>query len=144
VKLAQTRSPGAEFFDDPEAIPEARYGAVVLANVLHHVPKPNRRGLMEIVASKLAPGGRLVIFEHNPLNPVTRHAVAICPFDEGVELLYPREVKRLMRGAKLERVAQEYIVFFPHALAFARGMEPALGWLPLGAQTCTVGARRRK
>jgi len=139
VKLAEKRSPGARFFDDPNALPKGHHGVAILANVLHHVKPAERAALVSLVASTLAPGGRLVIFEHNPLNPVTRHAVAICPFDEGVELLQPRTTKRLLRDAGLARVALEYIVFFPHALAFARGMEPGLSWLPLGAQVCAWG-----
>jgi SAM-dependent methyltransferase len=141
VKLAESRSAGAKFFDDPEALPKDYYGAAVLANVLHHVPLENRLDLMKTVASTLAPGGRLIVFEHNPLNPVTRHAVAICPFDENAVLLHAGEVKRLLRGASLSKLGLDYIVFFPHLLAFARPLEPALTWLPLGAQICAWGFR---
>ncbi|MGO8993227.1 MAG: class I SAM-dependent methyltransferase [Polyangiaceae bacterium] len=139
--LAQKRAPTAKFFDDPEALPKNHYGTAILANVLHHVPPENRAGLMKTVASTLAPGGRLVIFEHNPWNPVTRHAVAICSFDENAILLYPSEVKRLLRGAELFKVDLDYIVFFPHALAAMRPMEPGLKWFPLGAQVCAWGFR---
>jgi hypothetical protein len=38
-------------------------------------------------------------------------------------------------------VSLSYIVFFPKFLAFLRGLEPRLGWCPLGAQTLTVGTR---
>ena len=142
ARVAQKRTPSATFFDDPEALPKDTYGCVVLANVLHHVPPPNRPGLMRIVSDVLASGGRLVIFEHNPLNPVTRRAVAICPFDENAELLYPWQVKRLLRGAGLRKVDLDYIVFFPRPLAVARGLEPSLSWLPLGAQVCATGTKR--
>jgi SAM-dependent methyltransferase len=139
VKLAHERAPQAKFHHDPAELPKGVFGAAILANVLHHVPPAERPALMETVAASLAPGGRLVIFEHNPWNPVTRHAVAICPFDENAVLLYPGEVRSLLRGAKLDRVALDYIVFFPHALRFARGMEPGLSWVPLGAQVCAWG-----
>ena len=142
AELARTRAPGATFFDDPEALPKNHYGAAVLANVLHHVPPPNRPGLMEIVASTLSPGGKLIVFEHNPLNPLTRKVVAACPFDENAELLYPWMTKKLLRGAGLKRVALDYIVFFPHGLAKMRPLEPSLAWLPLGAQVCAWGTMR--
>jgi 2-polyprenyl-3-methyl-5-hydroxy-6-metoxy-1,4-benzoquinol methylase len=142
LKIAAERSPRARFYDDPEELPHDHYGAVVLANVLHHVPRRNRPGLMTTVAATLARGGRLIVFEHNPMNPITRRAVAICPFDAGVELLFPWETKRLLRRAGLSKVGLEYIVFFPHKLAFARRMEPSLAWLPLGAQVCASGIRR--
>jgi 2-polyprenyl-3-methyl-5-hydroxy-6-metoxy-1,4-benzoquinol methylase len=141
VKLAQTRAPSAKFFHEPDDLPKNHYGVAILANVLHHVPPAERTALMQTVASTLAPGGRLFIFEHNPLNPVTRRVVADCPFDENAVLLYPGEVKRLLRGAALTRVSLDYIVFFPHALAAARPLEPRLSWLPLGAQVCAWGVR---
>jgi 2-polyprenyl-3-methyl-5-hydroxy-6-metoxy-1,4-benzoquinol methylase len=141
VKLAHERAPQAKFHFDPGVLPKGHYGVAILANVLHHVPPNERPALMETVAETLAPGGRLVIFEHNPWNPVTRHAVAICPFDENAVLLPPGEVKGLLRGAKLGGVSLDYIVFFPHALRFARGMEPGLSWVPLGAQVCAWGVK---
>ncbi len=142
VKLARERTPRAAFFEDTEDLPKDHYGAIVLANVLHHVPPPNRPGLVQTIVRALAPQGRLVVFEHNPINPVTRKAVAACPFDEGVELLFPWEVKRLLSGAGLRSIERDYIVFFPRFLAMARGLEPRLGWLPLGAQVCAWGTKK--
>jgi SAM-dependent methyltransferase len=141
TRVAKMRTPSATFFDDPEALPKNHYGCVVLANVLLHVPPPNRRGLMKMVVDVLAPGGRLVIFEHNPLNPVARRAAASA-FDENAELLYPWQIKRLLRGAGLRRVELDYIAFFPQLLAIARPLESSLSWLPLGAQVCAWGAKR--
>ena len=42
-----------------------------------------------------------MIYEHNPLNPLTRLAVARSEFDEGVELLTPACIKSVAprRGA---------------------------------------------
>src|SRR5580704_15022578 len=37
VKLARERTPRAAFFEDTEDLPKSHYGAIVLANVLHHV-----------------------------------------------------------------------------------------------------------
>jgi hypothetical protein len=90
----------------------------------------------------LAPGGRLVVFKHNRLNPVTRRVVALCPFDDGARLLYPWQVKALLRGARLSDVGLEFIVFFPKSLRAVRSLEPRLGWLPLGAQVCAWGIRK--
>jgi len=141
VELARTRAPRATFFDDPEALPKDHYGAAVLANVLHHVPPPDRPGLIALIAKTLAPGGKLVLFEHNPLNPLTRRVVAACPFDENAELLIPWTAKKLPRGAGLNAVALHYIVFFPRGLAAMRGLEPSLWWFPLGAQVCAWGTK---
>src|SRR5947209_4215798 len=44
----------------------ANYDLIVIANVLHHVAPQKRRNLFCQIFSKLAPGGRVVVFEHNP------------------------------------------------------------------------------
>src|SRR5690242_20417693 len=69
LELARARVPAARFFDRVDALPSAHYGAVVLANVLHHVPAAERPRLVRTVAALLAPRGTLVVFEHNRLNP---------------------------------------------------------------------------
>ena len=89
----------------------------------------------------LAPGGRLFVFEHNPLNPVTRRAVAACDFDDDAVLLWPWQARRVLRSAGLRDVRLDYIVFFPRSLARLRPLEPRLAWLPLGAQVMVVGSR---
>jgi len=141
LKVARARAPRATFTNDASELPDGRFGAAVLAGVLHHVAPAERPALLSTVASKLAPGGRLVVFEHNPYNPLTRRAVAACPFDDDAILLFPREVKRLLAAAKLENVRQDFVVFFPRQLAALRPLEPHLGWLFLGAQTMTTATR---
>jgi len=141
VRLARASAPAAQFFERSDAIPRSHYGAVVVANVLHHLPPAERGALLANVTSLLRPEGRLVVFEHNALNPITRRVVAACPFDEGARLLYPWQVKALLRGAGLRDVGLDFIVFFPKALRIARGLEPRLAWLPLGAQVCAWGIR---
>jgi SAM-dependent methyltransferase len=142
LRVARSRAPDARFFERAEAIPKEHYGAVVLANVLHHVPSVDRPGLLRTAAATVASGGRLIVFEHNPLNPITRRVVSACPFDHGTSLLYPREVRSLLRGAGLSAVALDFIVFFPRMLRAARPLEPFLAWLPLGAQVCAWGIRQ--
>ena len=142
ITRARERAKGATFTDDEAALPREHFGAIVLSGVLHHVPPRERRKLLSTVIDLLAPGGRVVIFEHNPLNPLTRRAVADCPFDDNAVLLYPWEVNRLLRAAGLRDVEREYIVFFPHLLAGLRPLEPRLSWLPIGAQVCAWGFKR--
>ncbi len=141
VDLARTRASAATFYDDKESLPKDHYGAIVLANVLHHVPRSARAGLVKELSRLLAKNGKIVIFEHNPLNPVTVKAVKDCPFDEGVELLYPWEVTGLLDDAGLLARKLDYIVFFPRILAKLRPLEPHLRGLPLGAQVCAWAER---
>ncbi len=141
VKLAKERAPAAEFTFDEDSLAASSYGAVVIANVLHHVPPVDREALLARVATKLAPGGKLVVFEHNPWNPLTRKVVAECAFDADAVLLPPTEIRSRLRTAGLTNVKTKFIVFFPRALAALRGLEPALAWLPLGAQVAITAER---
>jgi len=141
LALARSNNPGATFSSDLDSVPEGGFGLAVIANVLHHVPPADRPSVVRAIRSKLAPSGKLVVFEHNPWNPLTQRAVAICPFDDDAVLLWPREVKKLLRSCDFGAVRQDYILFFPRFLAPLRPLEPKLGWLMLGAQTMTVATR---
>lgn len=140
LALARERAPSATFYTDEDAIPDAAFDVAILSGVLHHVPPVERERVVSRVATKLAPGGRLFVFEHNPYNPLTVRAVRSCPFDDDAILLPPSEVRALLERAALGSVRQDYVLFFPRALARLRGLEPLLRWLPLGAQTLTIGA----
>jgi SAM-dependent methyltransferase len=137
---ARESSSGAKFYDDMAALPRAHFGTVVLANVLHHVPPAERLPLLRHIGELLRPGhGRLVVFEHNPYNPLTRRAVSRCEFDDDAILLSPGELTRLLAEAGYCKVQRRFIVFFPKFLAPLRPIEPYMGWLPAGAQMMVVG-----
>jgi 2-polyprenyl-3-methyl-5-hydroxy-6-metoxy-1,4-benzoquinol methylase len=136
IELAKKRVPQATFCSDEDKILQAHFGAAVVANVLHHVNKEERVPLLERVRSKMSGGGRIFAFEHNPLNPVTRRAVAACEFDADAELLYPWELRQLLLRAGFKQAELRFIVFFPNGLSVLRPLEPFLGWLPAGAQVC--------
>lgn len=118
------------------------YDLIVLSNVLHHVKPSDREELIFRAASRLAFGGQLVIFEHNPINPVTRWAVSQCPFDEDAILLPNAETRGYFRRGELQLLWRDYIVFFPRWLRRLRPLEPFLHWCPLGAQYVVVARRR--
>ena len=67
--------------------PGAGFDLAFVVNVFHHVDPPDRAGLAAELARVVRPGGIVAVFEHNPLNPLTRRVVRDCAFDEGVELL---------------------------------------------------------
>lgn len=141
LKLAAKRVPRATLHERTGSVPENHFGAAILAGVLHHVPVGEHLALVETVRSKLRPGGRIVIFEHNPFNPVTRRAVRACDFDDDAVLLWPWQARGLLVRSGLRDVRLDFIVFFPRSLAVLRPFESRLGWLPLGAQVMVVGAR---
>jgi hypothetical protein len=105
------------------------------------VPVAERVDLLRRLRRKLRPSGRVVIFEHNPLNPLTQHAIKICPFDDDAILLWPWEVRRTLKSAGYLEPRLDYIVFFPRPLRLLRPLEPLLRACPLGAQVMAVAER---
>lgn len=111
------------------------------ACVYHHVPPADRAKWTCEIRRSLKPGGSCFIFEHNPFNPLTRKVVADCRFDEDAVLLRARETVGLLKDSGFRHVTLDYIVFFPSGLSVLRRLEPALSWLPFGAQYVAHGRK---
>ncbi len=141
VEVCRQRAPKGTFYTRSSDIPLAAFDATILSGVLHHVPREQRPSVMKNVFSVTKPGGRVFIFEHNVLNPYTRRVIRDCPFDDDADLLRAGEVARLVKVGGFDWVVSEYIVFFPRFLGFLRSFESKLSWLPLGAQTLTIGIK---
>lgn len=121
---------------DGERLPfdAGSFDMVFTACVFHHIPADQHIGLLGEIRRTLSPQGRFVLFEHNPWNPLTRHAVRTCPFDRNAVLISAPEMARRLRAAGFADVRLTWRLFFPGPLAVLRPLERWLGWLPLGAQ----------
>lgn len=111
------------------------------ACVFHHIEPAQRAAQLSELHRVSAPGGWLFIFEHNPFNPLTRHAVSTCEFDANAQLIRAAALRKLVAAAGFQAVRSRYVLFFPRPLAALRAWEPHLHALPLGAQY-VVCARR--
>ncbi|HEX3598215.1 MAG TPA: class I SAM-dependent methyltransferase [Polyangiaceae bacterium] len=138
LEHARRRAPTATCVGTEEELPSSHFSTAVCAGVLHHVPPAERQSLLSRLRSKMRPGARLFVFEHNPLNPLTRRSVAMCPFDDDAVLLWPWQLRPLFRSAGFAVERIDYIVFFPRMLAKLRPLEPRLRRVVLGAQTLSV------
>ena len=105
-----------------------------MINVLHHVPPAEWERFVREVGRVMRSGGVLLVFEHNPFNPLTRRAVKLCEFDEDAVLLRRAKVQRLCETAGLKTVESSYILFFPFSTVLTRKIESGMSWCPLGAQ----------
>jgi len=94
---------------------------------------------MSEIRRVIRPGGRFYLFEHNPVNPVTRKMVRDCPFDDDAILLPRRESATLMRESGFSSVSVDYVMFFPHMLAKLRPFERFMTRIPIGAQYVACG-----
>ncbi len=116
-------------------LPPASFDLIVISAVLHHVPVEQRTDVYRELRRLLRPDGRLVVFEHNPWNPVTRHVVARTPIDRDAILLPPPEVAQALRAGGWRDIVTGHLMFLPPRLGrLAMLVERILGWLPMGGQ----------
>ena len=119
-------------------LPSASLDLIFSACVFHHIDGAEHRAVFAELHRLLRPGGLMVVFEHNPVNPATRYIVATCPFDENAVLLPAPALKKSQAAAGFHQVAVAYTGFFPGPLRALRPLERFMTALPLGAQYYTV------
>jgi SAM-dependent methyltransferase len=144
VGQAQERNVGVRYCaGDARGLPyaPASLDLATMICVLHHIDSDQRAAVAAELARVVKPGGLVVVFEHNPLNPATRVAVSRCEFDVGVELLTQGTTKRLLASVGLDVVEVRSIIFTTSTSAWADRLDRSLGSIPFGAQYY-VAARR--
>lgn len=138
LAIASSRFSGQASFQafDGRRIPFAResFDVVYAACVFHHIEERLQAPLLREIRRILRPDGHFFLFEHNPLNPLTRRAVDTCPFDENAVLIPARTMRRRIAEAGFAKTDLAYRIFFPRALARLRPLERLLALVPFGAQ----------
>jgi len=145
MALARERFPGDETYLEiaPDSVPapDAAFDLAFSACVFHHIDHAEQGRWLAELRRVVAPGGTLAIFEHNPLNPLTVRAVNTCPFDVNARLIHAGALRRAVAAAGWRDIQIRYHLFFPNKLKRLRGLEPQLGWLPLGGQYSLLARR---
>jgi ubiquinone/menaquinone biosynthesis C-methylase UbiE len=121
--------------------PDVSFDMVFAACVFHHIDQREHVALLRELLRVLVSGGIALVYEHNPYNPITRHAVNICPFDENAHLIPAHRMRRTFVAAGFANPRIRYRVFFPSAVRGLRPLEPWITWLPLGAQYYVVASK---
>lgn len=138
IELGKSRNGNAAHFVHFDGVsipfPTGHFEVAFAACVFHHIEQEEHLNLFRELRRVLKRGGLLVVYEHNPYNPLTVHAVNTCTFDENAKLLRPKELQKSMQKAGFASPRIRYRVFFPKALSRLRFFEKRLMWLPLGAQ----------
>jgi len=144
IEIAQSRFPGQENYvliDKNIPLPTASQDVIFSACVFHHIPHDEHLYWLAELRRITKPGGVLVIFEHNPLNPLTMHFVNTCPLDVNARLIRGRTMRQRALDSGWENAKVDYKLFFPAFLAALRPMERHLEWFGLGAQYRMVARR---
>ncbi len=141
--IAAKENPGNRFFTEG-AEKEGRevFDLIFVAGVFHHISPIQRPAVLQLLLSRIRSGGSILIFEHNPYNPVTRRIVNNCPYDEDAVLLPPHELTSLLENGGFSVQGREFALFFPPKLKLLLPIEKYLGWLPLGGQYWVEAKRK--
>ena len=67
--------------------PEGKFDLALATCVFHHIPSTEHEKALSEIYRVLRPGARLVVFEHNPYNPITVRIVNQCIFDRDAVLI---------------------------------------------------------
>jgi len=128
------------------ALPKEYFDFIISCNVFHHIPPAARPATACGLLACLRPGGRLVIWEHNPFNPATRMLVRLCPFDGDACLMTLTTTRRLFEKVGLRHLRHQYVNILPPGLQRFRAvaiMEKGLHRLPSGSQYWMMFGRDR-
>ena len=107
--------------------------------VFHHIPVEARGKLIEDVRRVLRDGGIFIIFEHNPINPLTMRVVNRCVFDKDAILLKSPEAEGLLANGGFQGIRSRFILTIPSFNRLTRILDQSFGRIPLGAQYFSMG-----
>lgn len=144
IERARRENPQVHYVSyEGQTLPFAdeKFDAAFLICVLHHVPPGDRVALLSETRRTLKPGGCLLVFEHNPFNPLTRLAVARCAFDRDAQLLSRRLSVRLLKDAGFAVSEKRYILISPFGFKGVSWIERRFSQVPLGAQYYVAGRK---
>lgn len=135
LEEAKQLNPSVDFYLDDGSKPIGhKYDFIFIAGVFHHIQPSERDDVILRLKEILKPNGKLLIFEHNPYNPITRRIVSNCPYDEDAVLLKPGQFYKQLTDNGLKILKLNYTLFFPEWLGTLSRYEHLLSWLPLGGQ----------
>ena len=140
LSIAKLNNPTAFFLHESESLDIGNFDLIFVAGVFHHIEPRLRTKTLKLLGSRLEAAGQLVIFEHNPYNPLTRSIVSSCIYDEDAVLLSAGEIKLFVGGAGLTGIKSGYCLFIPPLFKKIIWLESFLKKIPLGGQhwTCLV------
>lgn len=144
IRQAAQRNPGNTYitYDGTRLpFPDGSFDLCTMMCVVHHLPPAGRADVLAEMYRVVRPGGLAVVIEHNPLNPLTRCAVARCAFDRGAVLVTSWETRRLLAQAGFSDLHVDYLLFTPIQMGWAERLDRMLRFVWFGAQY-GVTARR--
>ena len=134
LDIARTRVPQVLFTSNWNDVSTKKFDLIFTSNVFHHINPSEQLLWLDRLKTALNPEGTVVIFEHNPINPLTRMVFKRCIFDQDAAMIGQANFLKLAKKAGFGNRSSKFTLFFPGPLRFLAPLEKFLGWLPLGAQ----------
>jgi SAM-dependent methyltransferase len=144
IDIAAANNPEVDYKSyDGVSLPyeDNTFDVVFAICVMHHVPPLQWNQFIEEMKRVVKINGLLIIFEHNPINPITQKIVKNCPLDKDAVLIKSQKMKNLMQQAGLTVIKRNFILFTPFSNSFFRKLDRKLSWFPLGAQYYTLSRK---
>ena len=142
IAKAQERNPGVSYsaYDgDHLPYPDGKFDVAFCVCVLHHVPPDRWQHFVNEMRRVTRAGGLIVVYEHNPMHPLTRKVVHDCEFDRDAVLLTMAQSRALLEGACCADVTTRSILTLPPMGGFVGRLDTLFARLPFGSQYRAVG-----
>jgi ubiquinone/menaquinone biosynthesis C-methylase UbiE len=142
ISKAKERNPTVSYtVYDGDHLPyrDQQFDVTFCVCVLHHVPPERWPQFVNEMRRVTRTGGLVVVYEHNPKNPLTRKVVRDCDFDRDAVLLTMAQTRQLLTAAGCSDVATRSILTLPPIGGFVERLDGLFAKLPLGSQYRAVG-----
>lgn len=126
---------------EPNQIPPNQFDFMTATCVFHHIAPSEWKTYFMALHRGLRPRGRLYIFEHNPINPVTRIMVSRAEIDRDAVLLWPFSTVRILRQIGFKVMKLLFFLYIPPRFLKLTKFERWFSRLPFGGQYMIVAER---
>jgi len=122
-------------FEDDSLPFEEKFDVIFVANVFHHIPRKKQQSVINLLKASLNDNGFIIIFEHNPYNPLTDLLALLTDYryDKNTNLLSPLYMKKILKNSGFKNFECNYRIFFPGFLRMFVPFEKYLRKCPFGA-----------
>jgi trans-aconitate methyltransferase len=126
----------------PEDLSDESHADLIYANgVFHHIPPKQHANEIARLHHWLKPGGRLAVFDNNPLSLPARVVMKLIPFDKEAVMVKPRRLRDQLQQAGLHIEKQQYHFVFPNWMPALQFLESRMTRWPIGAQFVLFAAK---
>lgn len=141
IETAQRLFPSLTFFVNHEQhvnlnFEDNTFDLIYAAGVFHHIPFDKHHQYIQELCRILKPHGFLVVFELNPLNPLTVLTFKRNPIDQNAHMMMPWYTYRLVKNCG--KTTTKFYCFYPKFLSWLKWTEDFLIKVPCGALYATI------